>query len=76
MMSLSFPVRRRLPGHSRSLAQRRKDTRPEEARTEVMDFLYADIYEAGMSERVKASDEAAKAYYAEQDAEKLKEMIK
>ena len=48
----------------------------EEARTEVMDFLYADIYEAGMSERVKASDEAAKAYYAEQDAEKLKEMIK
>ena len=48
----------------------------EEARTEVMDFLYADIYEEGMSERVKASDEAAKAYYAEQNAEKLKEMIK
>ena len=27
-----------------------------------------------MVERVKASDEAAKAYYAEQDAEKLKEI--
>ena len=27
-----------------------------------------------MVERVKASDEAAKAYYTEQDAEKLKEI--
>lgn len=44
-----------------------------EERVEVMDFLYGDIYEDGMVGRVKASDEAAKAYYDEQDAEKLKE---
>ena len=44
-----------------------------EERVEVMKFLYADIYEDGMTERVKASDEAAKAYYAEEDAEKLQE---
>ncbi|MBR2867675.1 MAG: hypothetical protein IKB88_01245 [Clostridia bacterium] len=41
-----------------------------EGRVEVRDFLYADICEEGMIERVKASDEAAKAYYAEQDAQK------
>lgn len=41
-----------------------------EGRVEVRDFLYADIYEEDMIERVKASDEAANAYYAEQDAEK------
>lgn len=46
----------------------------QEGRVEVREFLYADIYEDGMVERVKASDEAAKAYYAEQDAEKLKEI--
>jgi hypothetical protein len=44
-----------------------------EERVEVREFLYADIYEDGMVERVKASDEAAKAYYAEQNEEKLKE---
>ena len=42
-------------------------------RVEVMKFLYVDIYEDGMTERVTASDEAAKAYYAEEDAEKLQE---
>ena len=41
-----------------------------EGRVEVRNFLYADIYEEDMIERVKASDEAANAYYAEQDAEK------
>lgn len=41
-----------------------------EGRVEVRDFLYADIYEEDMIERVKASDEAANAYYAEQDTEK------
>ena len=40
----------------------------------MREFLYTDIYEEGMVERVKASDEAAKAYYDEQDAEKFKEM--
>ena len=45
-----------------------------EGRVEVREFLYTDIYEEGMVERVKASDEAAKAYYDEQDAEKFKEM--
>ena len=41
-----------------------------EGRVEVRDFLYADIYEEDMIERVKASDKAANEYYAEQDAEK------
>lgn len=41
-----------------------------EGRAEVIDFLYADIYEENMIERVKASDESANAYYAEQDVEK------
>ena len=49
-------------------------SKKQEGRVEVREFLYADIYEEGMVERVKASDEAAKAYYAEQDAEKLKEI--
>lgn len=38
-----------------------------DSRVEVMDYLYADIYEAGMTERVRASNEAAVAYYAQQD---------
>lgn len=55
--------------------QKNEDSsKKQEGRVEVRDFLYADIYEDGMVERVKASDEAAKAYYAEQDAEKLKEI--
>jgi hypothetical protein len=49
-------------------------TKKKEGRVEAREFLYADIYEDGMVERVKASDEAARAYYAEQDAEKLKEI--
>ena len=50
-----------------------EDGKRREERVEVMNFLYTDIYEDGMVERVKASDEAARAYYDEQDAEKLKE---
>ena len=42
-----------------------------EDRVEVMNFLYSDIHEDGMIDRVKVSDQAAKAYYAEQDVEKL-----
>ena len=41
-----------------------------EGRVEVRDFLYADIYEEDMIERVKISDKSANEYYAEQDAEK------
>ena len=41
-----------------------------EERVEVMDFLYSEIYEDGMTERVAAYDEAAKKYHAKQDAEK------
>ena len=53
--------------------QKNEDSsKKQEGRVEVREFLYADIYEDGMVERVKASDEAAKAYYAEQNAEKLK----
>ena len=40
-----------------------------------MDFLYTDIYEDGMVERVTASDEAVNAYHSEQDAEKFKEKM-
>ena len=50
-----------------------EDGKRREERVEVMNFLYADIYEDGMVERVKASDEAAREYYDEQDAEKFKE---
>ena len=50
-----------------------EDGKRREERVEVMNFLYTDIYEEGMIARVKTSDEAAKAYYAEQDAEKFKE---
>ena len=55
--------------------QKNEDSsKKQEGRVEVREFMYADIYEDGMVERVKASDEAAKAYYAEQDAEKFKEI--
>lgn len=55
--------------------QKNEDSsKKKEGRVEVREFMYADIYEEGMVERVKAFDEAAKAYYAEQDAEKLKEI--
>ena len=47
-----------------------EDHSQKDDRVEVMNFLYSDIYEDGMVERVKASDEAAKAYYAEQDAKR------
>ena len=54
--------------------QKNEDSsKKKEGRVEVREFLYADIYEDGMVERVKASDEAANAYYDEQDAEKFKE---
>ena len=51
--------------------------RPEEGiRSEedirVENFLYEDIYEAGMTDRVIAADKALKEYYAEQDAKYLK----
>ena len=45
----------------------------EDGRVEVMDFLYADIYEEGLVERVKEADNAAKEYYAVLDSEKLAE---
>ncbi len=44
----------------------------EDCRFEVKDFLYSDIYEEGILDRVKESDKTAKEYYAEQDAEKQK----
>ena len=54
--------------------QKNEDSsKKQEGRVEVREFLYADIYEEGMVERVKASDEAANAYYDEQDSEKFKE---
>lgn len=35
---------------------------------EVLSFLYRDIYEDGLVDRVRAADQAARAYRAEQDA--------
>lgn len=40
----------------------------QDERVEVMDFLYCDIEPEGLVERVRASDEAARTYYDEQDA--------
>ncbi len=45
-----------------------------EGRVEVDTFLYADIYEDGLYERVYAANAAAEAYHAEQDA-KMKEIV-
>lgn len=47
----------------------------EDGRVEVMDFLYADIYEDGLVERVEASNAAAQEYYYAQDMEKLTEQF-
>lgn len=47
---------------------------PEVERMEVMDFLYSDIYEDGLTERVEAADKATRAYYSAQDAEKNMEI--
>ena len=52
---------------------KRVDGPTENRSLEVREFLYTDIYEEGMSERVKAAVEQAENYYAEQDAEKLKD---
>lgn len=45
-----------------------------EGRVEADGFLYTDIYEDGMIERVSAANDAAMAYHAEQDA-KTKELM-
>jgi len=50
------------------------DSGKKEGRVEVRNFLYTDIYEEGMLERVKASNDAANAYYQEQDMEKQKQI--
>ena len=42
-------------------------------RFEVMDFLYSDIYEEGLVERVQAANDAAGDYYDEMDAIKKAE---
>ena len=44
-------------------------------RFEVMDFLYSDIYEEGLAERVQASNDAADEYYDEMDAIKKEEEL-
>ena len=46
-------------------------TPKESPRVEVMDFLYSDIYEEGLVERVREANQETIEYYAEQD--KLKE---
>lgn len=47
-----------------------------EGRVEVMEFLYSDIYEEGMVERVQTSNDAAKDYYDEMDTLKKEELEK
>lgn len=45
----------------------------EYGRVEVMDFLYTDIYEEGLTERVKESNKAANDHYSSWDSKKLTE---
>lgn len=45
-----------------------EDGRWPDGRVEALEFLASDIYEEGMVERMKAADEATKAYYASEDA--------
>lgn len=47
-----------------------------EGRVEVMEFLYSDIYEEGMVERVQTSNDAARDYYDEMDTLKKEELEK
>jgi len=42
-----------------------------EGRVNVEGFLYSDIYEEGLVERVRLADEALNAYYAEEDEKKM-----
>lgn len=50
------------------------DSPRKEGRVETIEFLYEDIYEEGMIERVAAANEAAIAHHAKRDAEKEKEI--
>ena len=50
------------------------DSPRKEGRVETSEFLYDDIYEEGMVERVAAANEAAIAHHAKRDAEKEKEI--
>ena len=47
----------------------------QQGRVEVMDVLYEDIYEEGMIQRVRASNDAANSYYNEMDAIKKQDEI-
>ncbi len=47
----------------------------EDGRVEVMDFLYSDIYEEGLVERVEAANQAAIEYWSVMDSEKLIEEL-
>lgn len=42
-----------------------------EGRVNVEGFLYSDIYEEGLVERVRLADEALNAYYAQEDEKKM-----
>lgn len=44
-----------------------------QGRLEVMEFLCSDIYEEGMADRVRASNDAANDYYDRMDAVKTEE---
>ncbi|MBE5893838.1 MAG: hypothetical protein E7286_10765 [Lachnospiraceae bacterium] len=48
------------------------DSPRKEGRVETMEFLYDDIYEEGLVERVDAANEAAIAHHAKMDAENAK----
>ena len=48
------------------------DSPRKEGRVETMEFLYDDIYEEGMVQRVNAANEAAIAHHAKADAENEK----
>lgn len=50
------------------------DSPRKEGRVETIEFLYEDIYEEGMVERVAVANEAAIAHHVKRDAEKEKEI--
>ncbi len=50
-----------------------EDGKRKEERVEIREFLYSDIYEDGLTERIKNADDATKQHYAEQDEGKFKE---
>ncbi len=57
--AIHFVLRKQITGDNNS---------QEQNSIEMLNFLYSDIYEDGLTERIIAADKAAKKYYADMDA--------